>query len=74
MTFSHSKDKDSILKAYRDKRKELRNATDDTNDQNKPEDIASGEGDCVRPVRVSEDFPLRVTKTRTKLCPFLKSS
>ena len=67
--FSHFKDKDAILKAYRNKRKA--NQTDDS--QGERDANANGEEEPARPVRVSEDFPLRVTKARTQLYPFLKS-
>ena len=63
--FSFYKDRETVLRAYRQKRK------DDNN-----EDTSGGQTDNElrqRPVRVSEDFPERVTKMRTKLFPFLKS-
>ena len=47
------------------------NQTDDS--QGDQDANANGEEEPTRPVRVSEDFPLRVTKARTQLYPFLKS-
>ena len=65
--FSHFKDKERVLKAYRDKRK---------NQQIVPNagepDIEGGDRN-ERPVRISEDFPARVTKARANLYPFMKS-
>ena len=63
--FSFFKDKDSVLRAYRQKRKDENN--DNVNDDN------DGNNETVRRIRVTEDFPERVVKARTKLFPFLKS-
>ena len=66
--FSHFKDKQLVLKAYREKRKEQREAA-------QPDDIEAQTGkNAQQPVWVSEDFPLRVTKARTNLYPFMKSA
>ena len=69
--FSYFKDKDAILRAYRNKRKDTQ--TDASNDQNEHGDNTNGERETTRLVRVSKDFPLRVTKAHTQLYPFLKS-
>ncbi|MEW8546814.1 MAG: hypothetical protein AB2693_25145 [Candidatus Thiodiazotropha sp.] len=70
--FSHFKDKDLVLKTYRQKRKEKQNvATIDS--ANDTDGQAEFDTNPERPVRVSEDFPMRVTKVRAKLYPFLKS-
>ena len=67
--FSYFKDKDAVLRKYRAKRKEREEAGDGQNAQGD----GDTEGDNVtRPVRVSEDFPKRVTKARTNLFPFLQ--
>lgn len=63
--FSFYKDRDSVLRAYRQKRKDENN---ENNDNPTDEDA-----ETVRRIRVTEDFPERVTKARTKLFPFLKS-
>ena len=63
--FSLFKDKDSVLRAYRQKRKDENN--ENVNDDN------DGNNKTVRRIRVTEDFPERVVKARTKLFPFLKS-
>ena len=68
--FSYFKDKDPILRACRNKRKETQ--IDASNNQNEHGDNTSGERETTRPVRISEDFPLCVTKAHTQLYPFLK--
>ena len=66
--FSHFKDKDHVLKMYREKRKERSEAAAGLQAEN----AEDGDDNVVGPVRVSEDFSQRVTKARTKLFPFLK--
>lgn len=66
--FSFYKDKETILKAYRQKRRDERNV-ETAPDVDGEEAVSLQQ----RAVRVSEDFPERVTKARTKLFPFLKS-
>ena len=71
--FSHYKDRDKVLKVYREKRK----AQNNDNLQGAMADPSEGNDerpDERRVIRVSEDFPERVTKARTNLYPFLKSS
>lgn len=67
---SFYKDKDKIIKRYRELRKSVREAH--------PRDNVDGAGGAeptsgIR-VRVSEDFPDRVRKARSALIPFLKQS
>ena len=62
--FSHFKDKDLVLKKYRQRRTERQEA----NAAENPE----GNENSTPTVRVSEDFPKRVTEARAKLYPFLK--
>ena len=66
--FSFYKDKDRVIKRYRELRKSAREASSDDNVSN----VASG-GSSDR-VRVSEDFPDRVRKVRSALIPFLRQS
>ncbi|MEW8547208.1 MAG: hypothetical protein AB2693_27170 [Candidatus Thiodiazotropha sp.] len=66
--FSHFKDKELVLKTYREKRKQQRDTAQSTDTE-----VEAG-GNAQRPVRVSEDFPLRVTKARTNLYPFMKAA
>ena len=73
LKFSHYKDRDKVLKAYREKRK----AQNNDNLQGAMADPSEGNDerpDERRVIRVSEDFPEHVTKARTNLYPFLKSS
>ena len=65
--FSHFKDKDQVLKKYCAKHKEREEAADGPNARDGDDDDSG-----TMPVRVSEDFPQRVTKVRTNLFPFLK--
>ncbi|MEW8107368.1 MAG: hypothetical protein AB2801_20365, partial [Candidatus Thiodiazotropha endolucinida] len=72
--FSFFKDKESILKTYRQKRKDRVNtetteATGNTNNVDENEDSTMRN----KPIRVSEDFPERVKNARMKLYPFLRS-
>ena len=69
--FPHFKDKDQVLKKYRAKRREQQEADDGPNGQG--DNTEGGDPSVTRPVRVSEDFPQRVTKARTNLFPFLKN-
>ena len=76
MKFSHYKDREKVLKAYREKCRTLNNdnaqvggATADPG-----EGRADEQTDVRRVIRVSEDFPERVIKAQSKLYPFLKSS
>ena len=62
MKFSHYKDKENVLKAYREKRKNILNQA-----LNNP----TYEEDVWKIIRVSEDFPERIIKVRYKLYPFL---
>ena len=65
--FSFFKDKDKILKKYREKQKIAR--------QNMRDQAENATAEPEQPeVRVSEDFPERVTKMRSLLYPFLKQS
>ena len=66
--FSHFKDKELVLKNYREKRKAQREADQQGENEGGADETA------VRPVRVSEDFPMRVTRARTNLYPFMKSA
>ena len=75
--FSHYKDRDKVLKVYREKRKTQRN------DQTVQADAATNGADenrtdkqpeITRQIRVSEDFPERVVKACSRLYSFLKSS
>lgn len=66
--FSFHKDKDRVIKRYRELRKSAREASSDNNVYN----VASG-GSSDR-LRVSEDFPDRVRKVRSALIPFLRQS
>ena len=68
--FSHFKDKDAVLRKYRVKRREQQEANDGQNAQGG--DTEGGGETETNPVRISEDFPKRVTKARTNLFPFLK--
>ena len=65
--FSHFKDKDHVLKMYREIRKERSEAADGLQAEN----AEDGDDNVGNPVRVSEDFPQKVTKACTKLFPFL---
>ena len=65
--FSFFKDKDKILKKYREKQKIARQNMRDQAENATTEPEQSE-------VRVSEDFPERVTKMRSLLYPFLKQS
>ena len=66
--FSYFKDKELVLKSYREKRKAQQ-------DSDQIGDVEGGaDENAQRPVRVSEDFPVRVTKARTNLYPFMKSA
>ena len=69
--FSFFKDKDRVIKRYRDLRKSDRDTPSSANVTNGASAAESGIGDRVR---VSEDFPGRVRKARSALIPFLKQS
>ncbi|MES9883749.1 MAG: hypothetical protein ABW185_23095 [Sedimenticola sp.] len=60
--FSKYKDRERVLKTYRDKQREARAAA------------ATNPGETPQPpnIRISEDFPARVRKIRSKLIPFLR--
>ena len=69
--FSFFKDKERVIKRYREQRKSDR--------ENKTSDAPSNEASTTdtgsrKRVRVSEDFPERVRKARSFLIPFLKES
>ena len=66
--FSFFKDRDLVLRKYRDMRKAEREAN-----AGKDENSAS-DTDSVPTVRIGEDFPFRVRNVRKKLIPFLKKS
>lgn len=78
--FSFFKDKDRILKTYREKRKEIRenrtqrdNIDSEVDTQNQDDGAGNNQqGQGLSKVRVSEDFVERVTNERTKLYPFLQ--
>ena len=57
--FSFYKDKDNELQTYRQKRK------DENNERNN--DMTDSDAEMAPRIRVTEDFPERVTKARTKL-------
>ena len=59
--FSHFKDRETVLKKYRKERRG--DAQPGQNDDQNAEQV----------IRVSEDFPIRVTKARKKLYPFMRS-
>ena len=65
--YSHFKDRALVLKNYREHRKNLQGATT----ENGGHFDASVDGRAEH-VRVSEDFPMRVTKARTNLFPFFE--
>lgn len=66
--FSHFKDRELVLKNYREHRKNLQGAATENG-----EHVDADADGRAEHVRVSEDFPMRVTKARTNLFPFLKS-
>ena len=68
--FSFYKDRDTVLKKYRDMRKAEREANAGKNDNAENEN----EVDLEPAVRIGEDFPYRVRNVRRKLIPFLKKS
>ena len=70
--FSFYKDRDNVLKKYRDLRKERETAAASNGEgQN---DNVSAEGDTTNVKRVGEDFPKRVRDVRRKLIPFMKAA
>lgn len=78
--FSFFKDKEKILRTYRQKKKAARateeqtnNAGDAATNEGQAESDRSGDGDDVHgQVRVAEDFVERVANDRTKLFPFMQ--
>ena len=68
MKFSFYKDKDNVLRTYRQKRKDENNERNERNN-----DATDSDAEMAPRIRVTEDFLERVTKARTKLFPFLKS-
>ncbi|KAH3868102.1 hypothetical protein DPMN_031241 [Dreissena polymorpha] len=69
--FSFFKDKERVIKRYREQRKSDR--------ENESSDAHSNEASTTdtvskKRVRVSEDFPERVRKARSSLIPFLQES
>ena len=76
--YSFFKDKDTILKEYRKRRKEYnenRNVDDrrEYASGGQPDDNTGGDDSPFRTnIYVSEDFPSRVSKARYNLRPFLK--
>ncbi|KAH3736269.1 hypothetical protein DPMN_042832 [Dreissena polymorpha] len=69
--FSLFKDKERIIKRYREQRKSDREY--ETSDATSNEASATDTGSGKR-VRVSEDFTERVRKARSSLIPYLKES
>ena len=76
--FSFFKDKDEILKTYRQKQKEKRenqssqSNENDTRDRGDQNNITAKPNSYMKDVRVTEDFVERVTRDRTALYPFMK--
>ena len=68
VNFSFYKDKDRIIKRYREIRKSVR----ESRSRDNVEDADGAEQ--TSGVRVSEDFPDRVRKARSALIPFLRQS
>ncbi|MEW8548715.1 MAG: hypothetical protein AB2693_34875 [Candidatus Thiodiazotropha sp.] len=64
--FSFFKDREKVLKAYKEKRKAERES------QNDEEGSLNNTEQPVNTVRVGEDFPARVRNVRKKLLPFLR--
>lgn len=69
--FSFYKDRDRVLKAYREKRKRQNEQTTESTGASAAEQIEQSET-CR--IRVCEDFPERVIKARSNLYSFLRSS
>ena len=69
--FSFYRDKDCVIKRYREIRKSAREACSN-NDVN--DDVPGDEPTHGNKIRVSEDFPDRVRKARSALIPFLRQS
>lgn len=69
--FSFYKDRDKVLKAYREKRKRQNEQSAETTGASAAEQIEQSET-CR--IRVCEDFPERVIKARSNLYSFLRSS
>ena len=65
MKFLHYKERENVLKAYRDKRKNI---------MNQPPDNPTSKEDVWKTIRISDDFPEPVIRVRFKLYSFLKSS
>ena len=81
MKFSFFKDRDNVLQAYRNKRKDINeqakrfqdervNAS--TTDQNDDRNVFQPTTTLTKDISVAEDFPPRVAKARNDLRPFLK--
>ena len=69
--FSFYKDRDRVLKAYREKRKRQNEQSTGATGASAAEQIEQSET-CR--IRVCEDFPERLIKARSNLCSFLRSS
>ena len=75
--FSHYKDRDKVLKVYHEKRKTQLNAQTvqaDAATNGADENRTDKQPEITRQIRVSEGFPERVVKARSRLYSFLKSS
>ncbi|MEW8544943.1 MAG: hypothetical protein AB2693_15565 [Candidatus Thiodiazotropha sp.] len=77
--FSFYKDRDRILKTYRQKRKNLRQSEPGAQQgiesgENENADVTNDHNEFRRDIHISEDFPSRVMKVRNDLRPFLKKA
>ena len=73
--FSHYKDRDSVLKSFREKRRSrLADNAQGLVGENRNGNDGAEVPESRNNIRVSEDFPERVVKVRSELYPFLKSS
>ena len=73
--FSHYKDRDSVLKSFREKqRSRLADNAQGLMGKNRNDNDGAAVPETRNNIRVSEDFPERVVKVRSELYPFLKSS
>ena len=73
--FSHYKDRDGVLKSFREKRRSrLADNAQGLMGGNRNGNDGAEVPESRNNIRVSEDFPERVVKVRSELYPFLKSS
>ena len=72
--FSFFKDKDEVLKVYRQKQKEKREnqSAQGSGDIGQNNDDITQENSYMEDMRVTEDYVERVTRDRTALYPFMK--